>query len=178
VVAIRDFTPTTLNECAVKFQGVLGSGAFRMVYKFGRDKVAKFQRQGMIEDSANNTEWRVWNELKDTEAGKYLCPILCRAGDGTLIVMPKMTVVEEFEDRLLQRHCRVKTDEQERQVWKEIDALNERVRQFAWQVRQACEVYGWRADDLHERNIAEDRDGNLRVIDYGNFYKIAEGSRW
>lgn len=178
MVYISDFTPTTPEDCAVKFQGVLGGGVYRTAYKFGRDKVAKFQRRGMIEDSANNTEWRVWNELKDTEAGKYLCPILCRAGDGTVVVMPKMTVLEEFEDRLLRRQYKAKTDEQERQVWAEIDALNERVRQFAHDVRRACEQYGWRANDLHERNIAEDRDGNLRVIDYGNFYRIAEGSRW
>lgn len=177
MVLVRDFTPATHADMHTKFNGLLGHGQFRNVYKFGRDKIAKLQVYG-DNSHMNNKEWHIWNELKDTDAGKYLCPILCRTSDGRVIVMPKLTPVQEYEDRLLARQYKTKTDEQEHQVWTEIDALNERVRQFAHDVRRACEQYGWRANDLHERNIAEDRDGNLRVIDYGNFYRIAEGSRW
>jgi hypothetical protein len=59
----------------------LGRGAYRTVYEFGDDMVAKVVNRGR---NANVEEVDTWLALRDTPMANYLCPVIAVSDDRTV----------------------------------------------------------------------------------------------
>jgi hypothetical protein len=178
-VIVRDFAPESGAELAQRFGYQLGRGAFRTVYPFGRDKVVKFERV----PTANIREWKVWCAVKDTDLAKYLCPIYSKSSDNRTLIQERCREVFENRSRRVSNRIsearwgdRKLSPSQLQRLYRQREQLNDQVYEFTREVMNAFDEAGINAYDLHEGNIGFDRNGNMIVIDYGNF--AIRGEPW
>jgi Xaa-Pro aminopeptidase len=174
VVMVREFAPKG-NELPQRFGKVLGRGAYRVVYPFGRDKVVKFERDA----AANVREWAVWQLVKDTHLAKYLCPIYSKSSDDCTLIQARC--YQTFEQRTAPISRQIdkvywserrdqRTSERLRALQDRLAEMRDEMSAFAREVEQAFRSVNILAYDLHEGNVGYDKEGNMIVLDYGNFY--------
>jgi hypothetical protein len=176
VVVIREFAPTSLDDMREKFGDSLGRGASRFAFPFGKDVVVKFDRSYET-PWANLREWEVWSALKDTEAGKYLCPIIGRTSDCRVVMQPRITPIDKVYQDLGRKYWNARTPKDMRKWDVAQNQLMDTRRSFNESLRSVCEAQGWDAFDLHDGNVGLDQDGNMVVLDYGHFRR-REARTW
>lgn len=178
---VREFAPT-YDELPRRFGNALGRGAYRVVYPFGRDKVVKFE--GNVK--ANTREWEVWQVVKDTDLARYLCPIYLKSADNCTLIQARC--VQTFEQRTapISRQIAkvygsdrrdVRTSQRLRQLQDRLNEMRDEIRKFTREVEKAFRKAGINAYDLHEGNVGYDKQGNMIVLDYGNFVIAGEDAR-
>ncbi len=77
---------------------VLGEGRCRLVYVHGEDPslVVKVAKEG--HRKINTQEAQVWDKVKDTDAARWLAPVLQSCPDGRWLVMQRTVAATRNED--------------------------------------------------------------------------------
>lgn len=162
----------------------IGSGAYRTVFEFGDDMVAKVA--GGWSRIANEREVDTWLALRDTPVASYLCPVIAVSDDRKCVVQRRMPrtvddVESQIDREMYHKISSCTSDKEEREIEESYNSrlrdISMAARTFAHDVEMAAAQSEYHAYDLHERNIGIDDDGKMHVIDYGNFRPYGEWER-
>jgi hypothetical protein len=90
---------------------LIGEGQFRKVYelRFAPSLVAKIELRASGEFE-NVAEWHVWNQLRDTEWGRWLAPCEAISFSGSVLIQRKTSPIARLPKQVPSFMCDLKPE--------------------------------------------------------------------